>query len=61
MISKLHYVVYSKLYITKDVGMLERVQSNLKESHMVAMKIMFIYLKINIDYGLRYYPKGDSL
>lgn len=59
MIRKLHYVLHRRLDIAKEIGIVARFQSNPKESHMVAVKIIFRYLKGTIDYWLWYAHEGD--
>ncbi|KAK6122153.1 hypothetical protein DH2020_044104 [Rehmannia glutinosa] len=45
--------------ITFVVGLCARFQSNPKESHMSAIKMIFRYLKGAIQYGL-FYPKNEN-
>lgn len=45
IIGKLHYVVHSRPDIAQAIGIVVRFQANPKESHMVAVKMIFEYLK----------------
>lgn len=58
MIGKLQYVVHNRLEITQVANIVARVLANLKESHMLAMKRIFRYLKGTKEYGLWYPYKG---
>ncbi|GLJ51112.1 hypothetical protein SUGI_1088090 [Cryptomeria japonica] len=59
MIGKLHYAVHNRPNIAHAVGLVARFQKNLKESHMIATKRIFRYLKGTLDYGLWYPCAGD--
>ena len=55
-------LLYVKIYRTdvmQDVGMVTRFQENPKETHVQAIKRIFRYLKITLDFKLRY-PKNES-
>jgi hypothetical protein len=60
MIGNLLYVTASRLDVMQIVGHVERFQAAPKETHVVAVKRIFIYLKGTKDYGL-WYPKGNYL
>jgi len=57
MIGSLLYIIASRPDIMHDVGMVGRYQSALKQSHLLAVKRIFRYLKETINYGL-WYPKN---
>lgn len=59
MIGKLHYVVHSRLDISHAVGLVARFQKSPKETHMIAVKRIFRYLRGTIDYGLWYPYRGN--
>lgn len=59
MIGKLHYVIHSRPDIAHIVGIVARFQKNPKETHLIATKRIFRYLKGTIDYGL-WYPYGGN-
>ncbi|GLJ38457.1 hypothetical protein SUGI_0783140 [Cryptomeria japonica] len=59
MIGKLHYVVHSRSGIAHAIGIVARFQMNPKETHLIAMKRIFRYLKGTIDYGI-WYPYGEK-
>lgn len=59
MICKLHYVVHNRPDITHAVGIAAHFQKSPRESHLVAVKQIFRYLKGNIDYGL-WYPYSND-
>lgn len=59
MIRKLHYVVHSRLDIAHAIGKFTRLQKNPEETHLIAMKRIFRYLKGTVDYGL-WYPYGGN-
>lgn len=60
MIGSLLYVTASRPDVKQAVGMVVRFQSKPKESHVLAVKRIFRYLKGTIDLGL-WYPSKDSL
>ena len=59
MIGSLLYLCASRPDIMLSVGMCARFQATPKESHMVAVKIIFRYLVHTPNFGL-WYPKGAS-
>lgn len=59
MIGKLHYVIHSRPNIAHVVGLVARFQKDPKETHLVAVKRIFQYLKGTLDYGLWYPYKGN--
>ena len=59
IIWSLLYVTTSKAYVKQVVGMVDRYQVAPKESHVQAIKIIFIYLKGTIDIGL-WYPRENT-
>ena len=59
MIDSLLYITASRPDIMRAVGMVGRFQSAPKQSHMVAVKIIFIYLKGTMTYGL-WYPRNEN-
>jgi hypothetical protein len=56
MIDNLVYVTTSKLYVIQSVGQVARFQASTKESHVLAVKRIFRYLKGTKEFGL-WYPK----
>jgi hypothetical protein len=60
MIGYLLYVTASKLDVMQAVGQVARFQETPKESHVLAVKRIFRYLKGTEDFGL-WYPKGKYL
>jgi hypothetical protein len=60
MIVKLLYVIASIPDVMKAVGQLARFQETPKESHVLAVKRIFRYLKGTKEFGL-WYPKGKDL
>ncbi|GLJ08830.1 hypothetical protein SUGI_0096780 [Cryptomeria japonica] len=58
MIGKLQYVVHRRLDIAHAVGIVARFFVDPKETHMMAIKRLFRYLKGTEDYGL-VYQKGN--
>jgi len=57
MIGSLVYLTKSRRDIMQVVGLVGRFQSNPKETHVLAVKIIFRYFEGNIDYGLSYPTK----
>ena len=60
MIGSLLYVTASRPDVMQAVGQVARFQASPKESHVLAVKRIFRYLKGTMDYGL-WYPKGNEL
>jgi hypothetical protein len=56
MIGSLLYAKTTRLDIVQVVGLVARFQPALEETHMKAIKRIFIYLKGTLDFGL-WYPK----
>ena len=54
MIGSLLYLTTSRLDIMHSIRMMVRFQSKPKESHVMAIKIIFWYLKGTLDLGLWY-------
>jgi hypothetical protein len=59
MIGSLLYVTTSKSDVKQAVGMVARFQASPKESHVQAVKRIFMYLKGTMDLGL-WCPSKDS-
>jgi hypothetical protein len=59
MIGSLLYITTSRADIMQDVGMVGRYHSAPKQSHLVAVKRIFKYLKGTMTYGL-WYPKNQN-
>jgi hypothetical protein len=59
MIGSLLYITTSRSDIMHDVGMVGRYQSAPKQSHLLAVKRIFRYLKETMTYGL-WYPKNHN-
>ena len=59
MIGSLLYVTASRPDVMQAVGQVARFQASPKESHVLAVKRIFRYLKGTMDYGL-WYPKGNE-
>lgn len=59
MIGKLQYAVYSRLDIAQVADLVARFVANPKETHMVAVKRTFRYIKGTDEYGLWYPHKGN--
>ena len=57
IIGCLLYVTTSRLDVMQVVGQVERFQAAPKESHVLAVKRIFRYLKGTKEFGL-WYPKG---
>jgi hypothetical protein len=60
MIGSLLYVTTSRLDVMQTVGQVARFQAAPKESHVLAVKRIFRYLKGTKEFGL-WYPKGKYL
>lgn len=54
MVGSLIYVTTSRPNVIQAVGHVARFQETLKETHVLAVKRIIIYLKIIIDFGLCY-------
>ena len=59
MIGSLLYVTTSRLDVMHAVGLVARFQTNPKETHVLAIKRIFRYLKGTTEFGL-WYPKGNE-
>lgn len=53
------YLTASRPDIMLAIGLVERYQSTPKQSHILAINRIFIYLKGTTNYGL-WYPKGKE-
>jgi hypothetical protein len=60
MFGTLLYVTTSRLYAMKVVGQIARFQVEPKETHVLVVKRIFIYIKGTTNFGL-WYPKGNEL
>ena len=60
MIGSLLYVTTSRLDVMQEVGQVARFQATQKETHVLAVKSIFRYLKGSIDFGI-WYPKENDL
>ena len=60
MIGSLLFVTTSRPDIMHVVGLVARFQANPKETHVLAIKRIFRYLKGTTKFGL-WYPKGNEL
>ena len=60
MIENLLYVITSRLDVMKEVGQVAGFQAAPKESHVLAVKRIFRYLKGTQEFVL-WYPKGNDL
>jgi hypothetical protein len=60
MIGSLLYVIASRLDVMQTFGQVARFQPAPKESHVLAVKRIFRYLKGTKEFGL-WYPKGKDL
>jgi hypothetical protein len=60
MIGSLLYVTTSRLDVMQVVGQVAKFQAAPKESHVLAVKRIFRYLKGTEEFGL-WYPKGKDL
>ena len=59
MNGSLLYVTTSTPYVIQFVGQVARFQDDPKETHSIAVKRIFRYLKGTMDFGL-WYPKGNE-
>ena len=59
MIGSLLYVTASRPDVMHAIGLVARFQANPKETHVLAIKRIFRYLKGTIEFGL-WYPKGNE-
>jgi hypothetical protein len=60
IIGSLLYVITSRLDVMQVVGQVVQFQAAPKESHVLAVKRIFRYLKGKKEFGL-WYPKGKDL
>jgi hypothetical protein len=60
MIGSLLYVTISRPYVMQVVGQVARFQASPNESHVLAVKRIFRYVKGTKEFGL-WYPKGKYL
>ena len=60
MIGKLIYLTQSRPDISNVVGIVGRFAAEPKQSHLMAVKRIFRYLKGTIDYGL-WYPNSENV
>ena len=60
MIGSLLYVTASRPDVMQAIGQVARFQATPKETHVLAVKRIFRYLKGTIDFGI-WYPKGNDL
>ena len=60
MIGSLLYVTTSRPYVMQEVGKVARFKASPKESHVLVVKRIFIYLKGTKEFVL-WYPKGKYL
>ena len=60
MIGSILYVTTSRLDVMQAAGLVARFQANPKETHVLAIKRIFRYLKGTTEFGL-WYPKGHEL
>ena len=60
MIGSLLYVTTSRPDVMHAVGLVVRFQANPEETHVLAIKRIFRYLKGTTEFGL-WYPKGNEL
>jgi hypothetical protein len=60
MIGILLYVTTSRPDVMQEVGQVERFQETPKETHVLAVKRIFKYLKGTTEFGI-WYPKGNKL
>ena len=60
IIGSLLYVTTSRPYMMQDVRQVARFQDIPKETHIIAVKRIFRYLKGTMDFGLRY-PQRNEL
>ena len=60
MIGSLLYVTASWPHVMQAIGQVARIQAAPKESHIIFIKWILLYLKGTIEYGL-WYPKGNNI
>ena len=60
MIGSLLYVIASRPDVMQEIGQVARFQEAPKESHVLAVKRIFKYLKGTKEFGL-WYPKRKDL
>ena len=60
IMGSLLYLIASRPNIIQIVGLVGIFKENPKENHVLAGKIIFIYLQGTVDYGL-WYPKDINL
>ena len=60
MIGILLYVTTSRPDVMKKFGQVARFQAALKETHVLAVKMIFRYIKRTTEFGL-WYPKGNEM
>jgi hypothetical protein len=60
MIDNLLYVTASRSNVMQEVGQVARFQATPKESHVMVVKRIFLYLKGTGEFGL-WYTKGKDL
>ena len=53
MIGSLLYVTESREYVMQFIGQVSRFQSSPKETHIIAVKRIFKYLKGTMDFGIQ--------
>ena len=58
MTGRLLYVTTTRSDVMQVVGLVSRLQSTPKETHVTIMKIILRYLKGTVEYGL-WYPRGQ--
>jgi hypothetical protein len=59
MIRNLLYLTASMKYIVQAIGLVAKFQYAPKETHVKALKIIFIYLKGTLNFGLWYSRSKD--
>ena len=59
MIGSLLYVIDSRLDAMHVVGLVGRFQANHKETHVLAIKRIFNYLKGTTEFGLWYLKQNE--
>ena len=60
MIDRLLYVIGSRPDVMQAVGQVDRFQETPNESHVLAIKMIFRYLKGTIEFGI-WHPKGNEM
>ena len=61
MIGILIYIIATRPDVMQSIGLVARFQSSPKETHVAAVKIILIYLKGTMEYGLWYPKEMNSL